>query len=244
MAFKRRHLSEGEEVVLETRPHWSYLGWAPAEVLVLVGGLVAVVVVWPQAPLSVGWALLGVVGLAVLWLARRVVRWRSTVLVITTSRLLQRTGLLARRGVDVRLERVNEISYEQSIPERLIGTGRLYLDVGGDRGTVGFEHVRRPRALAAVLHEQVDRRSSAAPGGSAAAPGAPWAAGPGAGPGSPWSSSPAPPPLSPDDTPPRGTSLAPGSVAQQLIELDELRRRGILNEAEYAERRARLLDRL
>lgn len=236
-------------MVLETRPHWSYLGRAPFAVLLAVGVAVAVLVVWPKAPVALGWVLLGLVGLSALWTAGRLVRWRSTVLAVTTSRLVQRSGVLARRGVEVRLERVNEISYEQSLTQRLVGTGRLYLEVGGDRGVVGFDHVRRPQALAAVLQQQVDRRMAAGrrttgpsgPGPDWSPTGAPGSWAPARGSpvrGSPvWGS--------PGDTPPRGTMPGPrGSLSEQLLELDDLRRRGIVSEEEYAERRTRLLDRL
>jgi len=247
----RRLLTEGEVLVADVHPHWSFLGWIPVLVVLPVAALVAVAVIWPTAPVAVGWALVGVLLLGIAWLAGRVARWRSTQLVVTSSRVVQRSGVLGRRGVEVRLSRINEISYHQSILERLTGQGRLYLDVGGDRGVVAFNHVPHPSALAAVLHEQI------------ADPGTPahWPA--------PGASSPAderrtwravrrhgPPERedADDDTPPSGTRAATPrpltappsdrSAAQQLIELDELRRRGILSEHEFAERKARLLDQL
>lgn len=221
-------------MVLEIRPHWSFLGWDPLLVLATVGALVAVIVVWPSAPVAVGWVLLALVVLSSLWLAGGVLRWRRTVLVVTTTRLVQRSGVLARRGVEVRLEKVNEISYQQSIFQRLLGTGWLYLDVGGDRGVLPFSHVPRPAKVASVLHDYVDgrHRDQAPPGRVARIPA---------------------------DTPPTGMAFSPPagmppgdnrpssdsqSVTLQLLELDELRRRGILSEEEFAERKTRLLDRL
>lgn len=167
---------------MEARPHWSKLGWAPWAFAASVGALVATVVVWPGAPIAVGWVLLGLVAVAALWSAGRWLRWRSTVLVVTTSRLVQRSGMLARRGVEVRLERINEVSYEQSILERLMGTGRLYLDMGGGRGLVGFDHVRRPARLAALLQD----RAGHVDAGARRRPDAGWSSG--------W----------PHDTPPSG----------------------------------------
>jgi pyridoxine/pyridoxamine 5'-phosphate oxidase len=52
------------------------------------------------------------------------------------------------------------------------------------------------------------------------------------------------------DTPPSGTATVTRpvhgepSVTDRLVELDELRRRGIVTEAEFASKKAELLDRL
>jgi len=248
VAFPRRLLTEGEALVADVHPHWSFLGWTAIAVVVPVAALVALSVAWPAAPLVVAWILGAILALSMAWFAGRLVRWRSTQLVVTSSRVVQRSGVLGRRGLEVRLTRINEISYHQSILERLTGQGRLFLDVGGDRGVVAFNHVPRPAALAAVIHEQIED-----PGMSRqSSPGAADPAGERR--GSDARHHPPPGRDDTEDTPPSGTSTAAiaahsaggsdRSAARRLIELDELRRRGILSEQEFAERRARLLDQL
>jgi len=236
--------------VSELRPHWSALGWAVPAPAVAAGAVAAVVVAWPQGPVDVVWVLLGVLALSALWLAARVLRRRATCVVVTSARLVRRSGILGRRGLDIRLERINEVSYQQSLVERVIGSGNLMVEMGGERGVVVFDHMRRPASVAALLQEQVTRRTRniAVRGPSA----------PGAGPGDDR------PPGSPvtlgsagfDATPPSGTAAvrlragaqtsggAAGSVAERLVQLDELHRRGLLSEAEYEAKRASLIDRL
>jgi len=232
MAFDRRLLTGGERVVVEVRPHWSAVGRAIPAAAAAVAALIASIVVWPSAPVGVGEALLGLVGLTALWLGARLLRWSRTWLVITSARLVQRSGVLRRRGVEIRLTRVNEISYEQSLLGHVIGTGKLCIEVGGERGLMCFDHVRKPAALAGVLHEQIDAAGAAES-----------------------SSSPAPDDTAPrrgrrqrdwddDATPPTGTVLpggGSGSLSRRLVELDDLRRRGLLTEEEFAEQKARLL---
>lgn len=217
-------------MIVELRPHWSALGRSlPVTVAVAVGAI-ALSVAWPSAPTALGQAVLVVVGLCALWLAARVVRWSTTSLVVTNARLLQRAGVLSRRGSDIRLERINEISYYQSIWQRVLGTGRLCVEVGGGFGVVCFDHVRKPAAVAGVLHEQID----AVDGPSTSAP---------------RSSPPAPSGPSDvrqvgrvfHDTPPAGLGR-PASLSDRLVELDELRRRGLLTEEEFVSQKARLLD--
>lgn len=234
MAFDRRLLTGGERVVVEVRPHWSALGWAVPAAAAAVGAVIAAVVVWPSAPVEVGDALLGLVVLSALWLGLRLLRWSRTWLVVTTTRLVQRSGVLRRHGVEIRLTKVNEISYEQSLLGHLIGAGKLCIEVGGERGLMCFDHVRKPAAVAGVLHEQIDAAAEAAadPFGGRAPdhvrrrPG--WRR-------RDWGE---------DDTPPAGTPLqemTPGPLSRRLVELDDLRRRGLLTDDEFAEQKARLL---
>jgi len=228
--YPRRLLTGDEDVVVELHPHWTYLGRALPATVAAAAVVVAAAVAWPSAPVAVSDILLGVLVVCGLWLSGRVLRWRRTSLVVTTQRVVQRSGVVARRGVDVRLDRVNEISYHQTIRGRLLGTGELVVELGGEAGVVVFDHVPRPAALAGVLHEQISALRPG-PGGSGA-----WARHGG---GSM--------PLPPADTPPAGMRRVAGrtgSVAEQLLELDELFRRGVLTEDEFTRKKAELLDRM
>ena len=246
MPFPRRLLANGEDVVVELRPHWSYLGRALPVAIGALALVIAVSVAWPSAPTWIDDMLLIVFGICALWLAVRVVRWRRTTLVVTTQRIVQRSGVLARRGIDVRLDRVNEISYHQSIGGRLVGEGRVVVELGGERGIVAIDHVNRPAALAGLLHEQI------------AALQAPRRAPQWAGRAEPQPQPQPQPQRQPpsDDTPPAGSRLSglrhgqgaedgpSTSVARQIYELDELRRRGIITEEEFSRKKAELLDRM
>lgn len=230
MAFPRRLLTEGESVVLELRPHWVSLGWSVPALVAALAALVAVTIAFPKAPVEVGEALLAVAAAAGLWTSARAIRRSTTALVVTSARLVQRSGVLARQGVEVQLDRISEISYRQSIGERILGTGRLYLEVGGDRGVLAFEDVPRPAAVAATLHEQLGARRSAAVSHGPVPRRRHHAYG-----RHDWTDTP--------HTPPTGVPVVENrSVAEQLVELDELYHRGILNEAEFGIRRARLVE--
>jgi Short C-terminal domain len=104
--------------------------------------------------------------------------------------------------------------------------------MGGETGVVIFDHVPRPAAVQAVITEQINALHHRHVAASDSA----WEVDAGPGPTG--------------DTPPAGTPRVPrapfgeGSVAGRLVELDELRRRGILTEAEFASKKAELLDRL
>jgi membrane protein YdbS with pleckstrin-like domain len=240
----RDQLDQEEDVLVDLRPHWAFLS---APVALSLAAIAAAIVIQSQFPNSsqVVWVVLAVmVGLPVLWLIVRVAKWLSTSLVVTDRRLIFRSGVLGRRVVQLRLQRIVDVHSNQSLLERIIGTGRLIVEVEGEEGAVTVEDVRRPRALQRVLTRQLDEidrsRSSYRNQDPPPAP--------------PAYREPAPLAPAEEYTPPRGTlrtprpqseqRSGPRSVSEQLIELDELRRRGILTELEFAAKKSELLDRL
>jgi membrane protein YdbS with pleckstrin-like domain len=244
MPFPRRLLTDDEEVVVELRPHWAFLGWPLVVAVAAVVFAIAVIVNFPDAPVGVLYVLLVLVAGSALWLAARLVRWFATSLVVTNSRIVQRSGVFSRNGLELRLERVNQLSYHQSIPARIFRTGELHVEMGGETGVVVFDHVPRPAAVQSVITEQIDAVHHRSGGllSSRALP-ASWD-----GPGP--SSRPGTGPGMTGETPPSGIARvtrlqgSEDSVADRLVQLDELRRRGILTEAEFASKKAELLDRL
>jgi len=62
---------------------------------------VAAVVVWTSAPVVVGWILLGVGVAALVYLGARYLGWRTTTFVVTSQRIVYRTGVLRRTGREI-----------------------------------------------------------------------------------------------------------------------------------------------
>jgi uncharacterized membrane protein YdbT with pleckstrin-like domain len=177
---------------------------------------------------------MALVAVTALWLSTRLVRWFASTLTVTTYRIVQRSGVMARHGLELRLERVNQLSYNQSLADRLLRTGELLVEVGGDTGVVVFDHVPRPAAVQSVITEQITAMRRRADAWSSAVPET-WD------PMERWPTG---------DTPASGIPVVTrpatpdGSVADRLVQLDELRRRGIVDDAEFKAKKAELLDRL
>jgi hypothetical protein len=247
--FPRRLLTEDEEVVVEIRPHWAFLGRPLVVAVGVVTLSIVVVVAFSKAPPAVLYILLVLVACSALWLVARLVRWFATSLVVTTTRIVQRSGVFGRTGLELRLERVNQLSYHQSISDRILRTGELHVEMGGETGVVVFDRVPRPAAVQSIITEQIDalRHRSVVPVSSGAVE---------SGPVGSWHEDGATrhPPRNgvamSDDTPPSGTARmsrpphGEETVADRLMQLDELRRRGIVTDEEFASKKAELLDRL
>jgi len=231
VSFPRRLLTAGEQVVVDLRPSWAFLGWPLVVTGAAVVLAVGLAVAFSPLPHEAVDALLLLVAVTVGVLAGRVIRWLSTSLVLTTARVVERSGVFGRRALEVRLDRINELSYHQSLGARLTRTGEVTLEVGGETGVVTLEHVRRPAAFQSLITEQV-----AALHARRLAPSTAYAE---RGPSAPH----------PPDTPPTGQralagSPGSGSVADRLVQLGELRRRGIVSAAEYEAKKAQLLEQL
>lgn len=248
---RRGLLHEDEELLAEVRPH-PMVVFGPIALMVLaIAAAIAIAVHYPGAPVSAAWALAAMVALPALWTAARVARWRSVRFSVTSHRLLYRRGVLGRDVVQLRLQRVAEVHCSQTLFERAVGSGRLVFEVAGAEAPLVIDDVRRPRRLQRVITTQLDLLDPAPPLRAArsgyarrmAAADAEWPAvgtersGRSVRPrGRTWT-----------DTPPHGVSLdgdGGGGVPAQLLQLDELRRRGILSEAEFSAKKAELLSRL
>lgn len=152
MGFPTKLLNDGEEVISDLRPHWSTLvGPVAAVVVVLVATVFASL--WNKLAGQVMGAVL-LVG-AVL-LAIRVARRNTTNFVLTTDRLIYRVGVLAKRGKEIPLERVNDISFRQSFFERVIGTGDLSIESAGALSRETFTDIPRPSVVQNEIYRQME----------------------------------------------------------------------------------------
>lgn len=183
---------------MEVRPHWWYLAGPVAALAAVIAGAIAALV--QHVAGWADWVLLGVLGLAALWLVGRYLRWVTTRLVVTSSRIVDRRGILGRTAREIPLSAVADIGYHQSIFERLIGAGDVLIESAGHDGREVFPDLPRP----AAIHNEIFSCMQRYRGGYQGAP----------------------------------------SIPEQIDQLDQLRRRGVISEAEFAAKKADLLDRL
>jgi uncharacterized membrane protein YdbT with pleckstrin-like domain len=156
MPFPRHLLYDEETVALDLRPHWWYFsrliltGVPLAILVVLTAGLsssVRSILKYPVAVLVLVWAV---------WLALRYLRWICTYFVVTDQRVLSRSGVLARRGVEIPLDRITNIDFHQGLWERMIGTGDLDLESAGHESDTHFTNVRRPDDVQNEIYREID----------------------------------------------------------------------------------------
>jgi len=151
MAFPRELLTEGEQILEEFRPHWRMLAipflWTLAALVVAVLSYV----LWDGiVPLVIS------IGAAGAWLylgAWRFIAWFFTWYVLTNERLITRRGVIARRGVDLPLENINDVQFSQTILERVLGSGDLVIESAGEMGQSRFSDIRKPEEFQSRLYQ-------------------------------------------------------------------------------------------
>ena len=86
------------------------------------------------------WGTWGVVVLAVVLLVPLVLmpflRWMTTTYTMTDRRIITRRGILNKSGHDLPLRRINNVSYERDLLDRLLGCGTLVFTTAADEPLV------------------------------------------------------------------------------------------------------------
>ena len=166
MAISRRLLNEGEQIVVSTRTH-------PKALLVPVLALVvilAVAVVFGRmgtgrAAEVMHWVVWAFAALALFWFVLRPgVTWATTTYTFTTQRFMKRSGLVAKEGRTIPLNRISGVDFEIGVVDRLFGSGTLVVTDASEHGHVVLDdipHVERvQKRVAAELDRLAGRRGA------------------------------------------------------------------------------------
>jgi uncharacterized membrane protein YdbT with pleckstrin-like domain len=148
-------MTADEQAVLLLHPHWKTLirPVLVAVLLVAVALVLEVVVPGTLARLAVGVIAVLVVMLS---LIVPVLRWRTTTYELTTRRLRTRFGIITRRGRDIPLTRISDVSFEKGILDRLLGSGRLVVESAGEHGQIVLRDIPQVEYVQAMLFRLVE----------------------------------------------------------------------------------------
>jgi uncharacterized membrane protein YdbT with pleckstrin-like domain len=215
MPFPRRLLNEGEDLTLDLRPHWWFFA---NHIFTGVPLLVALLLIQSETHGDARRLLYWVWGVLALiwagWLGLEYLKWNFTHFVVTSDRVLYRTGVLSKRGVEIPLERVSNINFKQTIWERAIGAGDLNIESAGRDGQSTFNDVRHPEAVQQELYRQMEQYARKRAG---------------------WSQTPTAAPA---------PAAHGATIPEQLEQLAGLRDRGVISAAEFEAKKAQLLERM
>jgi uncharacterized membrane protein YdbT with pleckstrin-like domain len=163
VAFPRRLLTDHEELILDLRPHWIALAGPVLLGVVLLAGLIVALVFTPDSWRSwVRWAEAAAAIVLFVWLAvPRIVAWLTSHFVVTTDRLIHRSGWISKRSMEIPLEKISDVRFHQGVFERMIGAGDLVLESAGEFGQETFADVRHPERVQKVVYEMGERNQQA-----------------------------------------------------------------------------------
>ncbi len=158
MAYPQKLLNPGEETIVDLHPHWWFFA---KEAMYVVASFVLVTIVAAftgegAIAGALRWISIALVLLTTFRLLLRWLSWVTTYFVVTTDRVIFRSGIISRRGIEIPLGRVNNVLFKQSLFERVIGAGDLLIESGGERGQQTFTDVRNPDRVQNSIHAAID----------------------------------------------------------------------------------------
>jgi uncharacterized membrane protein YdbT with pleckstrin-like domain len=154
-------LRAGETELYAGRPSWRAL------MSFYVGGIgLAVLVLVILGLLAGEWALAAAIAaaLAVLTLLIGWFRRVSTKYLITTERLRISRGIVRRHVQETRLERVQNVNYQQGVLDRVLGVGTVDFDTAGtDDAEFRFDWVNGPEKVVRAVDDAIHEAPAEAP---------------------------------------------------------------------------------
>ncbi|WP_328606459.1 PH domain-containing protein [Amycolatopsis sp. NBC_00345] len=160
MAYPDDLLSQHEEVVVHSHPHFKMLIFPFVAFVITVAAAVWLLMLAPDAPAPwnnvarIAIAVVGVVLVVWLFLAP-VVRWRTTHFIVTTDRLIAREGVLKRTGIDIPMSRINSVQFEHGLLDRVFGCGTLIIE-SASHEPLRFDDIPRVERVHTVIYREVN----------------------------------------------------------------------------------------
>ena len=206
----RTPLQNGEKVLLITRTSWITL---IVPILVALVGLVAGFFID-----FFGWGLVLWIPL-LLYFLYKYLSWRVNTWAVTNYRVIDETGLFSHYAKESPLEKINNVSYDQTLLGRVFNFGHVEIQIAAEIGSTDYHDVHAPKmwkdtiTLAQADYKTLQLTSQAMH--MANAIGAH-----------------------------RNNSTQSGSsgIASELEKLYELRQKGVLSDEEYRKAKSRILN--
>jgi membrane protein YdbS with pleckstrin-like domain len=167
MSYAEKNLVPGETIVYRARYHWIYYRMTLALLFVA-----AVFGLWwwiagerlESRPTS---SIFGTIALAltaaagVHFLARRI-RASADEFVVTSRRVIRKTGLVAREAEHAPLEKIQDITVDQGAMARLLGYGTAILETASESGRIVFPDIADPERFRSAIWGQTSGGAAAA----------------------------------------------------------------------------------
>ena len=132
----KTNLKSNEKVVLLTQQHWIVL---ILPVFFFVLGLVIGILIGTYGYL---------IPLALLiYLVYIIYLRKNNLWAVTNLRIIDEYGVFSRNSKESPLDKINNVSYQQSLPGRIFGYGNVQIQTAAEAGTTTYEFVQRPKKL-------------------------------------------------------------------------------------------------
>jgi uncharacterized membrane protein YdbT with pleckstrin-like domain len=144
----------------------------------------------------------------------RYLNWHNAQYIVTNRRVMEIRGVINKRASDSSLEKVNDVVLEQSILGRFLNYGTVEIITGSDIGVNFFRYMAQPVRFKTEMLNQKEGMSELERFGTRA------------------------------QRVLREEPPTSGDIPELIAELDELRKKGIINNQEFEQKKDDLLSRI
>lgn len=159
MAYPTKLLNDGEHVVISTRTHPKAL-IGPA--LILLVAVAAVLFLSSLTDSTVAGAVAGAIaaGIVVWWVLRPFIDWLTTTYTFTNRRFIKRSGLIAKEGRTIPLNRISGVDFEIGVIDRIFGCGTLIVSDASTNGRVLLDDIPQVEQVQLKVAEELHTLAS------------------------------------------------------------------------------------
>ncbi len=163
MPFPTKLLNDGEHVVITTRTHPKAL-FGPILRLIFVVALIVVALIVTNridnGALDTGiGVVVGVVAalVFVLWVLKPFLDWWFTHYTFTNRRFIKRSGIIAKEGRTIPLNRISGVDFEMGVIDRIFKCGTLVVSDASTDGTVELEDIPQVEQVQKRVSDELHR---------------------------------------------------------------------------------------
>jgi membrane protein YdbS with pleckstrin-like domain len=172
VGFPENILTKDEKVVRSLHPHWLTI-FKPVMLGLLIIAIAAVIVwltpVHPTWDIA-DWVIIAIGIIVLLWVVvLPFLKWRTTHYVITNKRVVVRRGILTKSGQDIALSKITDVSFRQSVLDRITKAGSLNIETAGDSPDEDFSSIPRSNEIQQLLNHLIEEDVAAKGGYGGAA---------------------------------------------------------------------------
>jgi membrane protein YdbS with pleckstrin-like domain len=174
MAFPTRLLVDDEELILDLRPHPIALAMPALVTVVTLGAAI-----WISAAFDWKWWIPwgGLALVLIVYVLPKFLNWWTSNFAVTSDRIIHRMGWISKYSMEIPLEAINDVRFEQGILDRMVGAGTLVIQSASEQGRQVFEDIRHPEDVQKTIYHQgeLNKKRMYQGGGGTSSPAAPTA---------------------------------------------------------------------
>jgi len=165
MALSKKHLYNDETVVIDMHPHWWYL--VPRGSVLVLSMAIGIWVFAAKPGEAEGgelswwgdvlrYAAAVFIAVALVAFLARLLQWYFINFVVTTERCIYRSGVFAKTGIEIPLDRINTVFFNQSFFERIVRAGDIAIESAGENSRQQFSDIYNPLRVQNEIYRQME----------------------------------------------------------------------------------------